>query len=359
MNWKSKWKKELDSVIPALDKKIIEEPVNNQNSQTSKTVSKNGRRRWYAISALATVAVMVLTFVLCFPMFLPTAESKAFAVQINPGIVFVMNEKSQITAVSSINEDGDVIVSDSSFIENTMGKSAEQATKAFVDYAIKYGFINYGDAAVKISSYDANINLQNVCGEVEAFLLSKGIPSVVFESKINKDDFARLVGTDASAGIEKAVKEMPDLFSQREIDNQSIIELKIQYESMIRTKILPTLSQIMTQLSPDDLMEILDEINNFNGEIENLINLIAGVDYELSKKVENVLSHPTTKEEFVEKLMGGYDLERENRFNQNKEDYEKDRPPIAKDDNDRHVNDIKDQHGGSLEDFWQNRNNRP
>lgn len=231
--WKRKWKKELDAQVPKLDSKILNCVSENakENNLSAQKVNKP-KIKWIPRIVGVAVALVLCCTALVMTLTPPneTYANAAVVVEINPSIAFTLKD-GKVESVKSLNQDADIIVSDGNFINSVKGKGADIATQVFVDAATKYGFINYSDAAVRVSTY-GNVDGDKIIDKVEDYLLQSGIPSVVFSRSLDKTAFNELIGVIDSDVI-NGLKSMPELYLERELIGKTEKEIEELYDSKV------------------------------------------------------------------------------------------------------------------------------
>ncbi|MBQ7236087.1 MAG: hypothetical protein IJX03_02890 [Clostridia bacterium] len=325
MNWKNKWKKELNSVVPKLSDTVLNTPTEKVEIKSERVKS---RRRFISFGALSFAAVLVLTLVIGFYLLQPpTVPETVFAVEINPAAAFVLDKNDKIKSVTAINSDADVILSSEENLNEIIGKSANQAVEKFVDIAAKYGYIDLSDfAAVRITSCGAK-NFESLRASVESFLSGKGIPSVVFTPKVEEIEFCDIIGIEKEQGVKlvDTVKNSPVLYAERAAVEKELDELKKEYENYIGNLI-------------NDLDGEFSSINTYLEEQLGLIdNIISNEDY------LNVIKEVKEIEKKIRELKHGFD-------------YNIPRPPISQDELVNKRDEILDGFDNE-NDFWNNRKN--
>lgn len=328
MNWKNKWKKELNSVVPKLSDTVLNTPTEKVEIKSERVKS---RRKFISFGALSFAAVLVLTLVVGFYLLQPpTVPETVFAVEINPAAAFVLDKNDKVKSVTAINSDADVILSSEENLNEIIGKSANQAVEKFVDIAAKYGYIDLSDitgqttlAAVRISSCGAK-NFESLRASVESFLSGKGIPSVVFTQKVEERDFYDIIGIEKEQGVKlvDTVKNSPVLYAEKNIDENNITEKFHAYGN-----------ELLARISDEHLKKSIEEylqteIFNISQYVENIKGLL---DIEKNSRIEH---------------LGKYlQFEILNKDNE-----------ISKDKLDEKHREILDQNG-SFNDFWNDRKN--
>ena len=303
MNWKNKWKKELNSVVPKLSDTVLNTPTEKVEIKSERVKS---RRKFISFGALSFAAVLVLTLVVGFYLLQPpTVPETVFAVEINPAAAFVLDKNDKVKSVTAINSDADVILSSEENLNEIIGKSANQAVEKFVDIAAKYGYIDLSDfAAVRITSCGAK-NFESLRASVERFLSGKGIPSVVFTQKVEEIEFCDIIGIEKEQGVKlvDTVKNSPVLYAERAAAEKELNELKYEYKNYIENL-----------------------IKDFNEEVPSVIDLIALLKTQLTL-IDNIISN----EDYLNVIKGGKGIEQKIRENKYSSDYNTSRQPISQD----------------------------
>ncbi len=307
MNWKNKWKKELNSVVPKLSDTVLNTPTEKVEIKSERVKS---RRKFISFGALSFAAVLVLTLVVGFYLLQPpTVPETVFAVEINPAAAFVLDKNDKVKSVTAINSDADVILSSEENFNEIIGKSANQAVEKFVDIAAKYGYIDLSDfAAVRITSCGAK-NFESLRASVERFLSGKGIPSVVFTQKVEENDFYDLIGIAKQQGVKMvdAVKNLPVLYAEKTATEKELDEITADFAEYINGLDEDTREKVKEYLeneisSVDEYLELLKSIHSIEQEIRELKH---GFDY-------NIPRPPISQDELGakrEEILYGFDNE--------------------------------------------------
>lgn len=337
MNWKNKWKKELNSVVPKLSDTVLNTPTEKVELKSERV--KN-RRRFISFGALSFAAVLVLTFIVGFYLMQPPLASETvFAVEINPAAAFVVDDNDKVKSVSAINSDADVILSSEENLNLMIGKSASEAVENFVDIAAKYGYIDLSDttgtgqpplAAVRISSCGKK-DFENLRTSVETFLSGKGIPSVVFTQKVEENDFYDLIGIAKQQGVKMvdAVKNSPVLYAERAVAEKPLSELKDEYRNYI-----------------DNLIKDLD------GEGSSIIDLIPLLKTKLCL-IDSIINN----EDYLNVIKEVKEIEQNIREQKHYIYYNIPRQPISQDELDAKREEVLREFNNNENDFWNDRKN--
>lgn len=275
MNWKKSWKKELDSLVPELSNSVVSAP-----KERIKNKSKH-QNRFYRLtfSAVSMVAVLVLTLVATF-FFMqpPTNTETVFAVEINPAVAFVIDEKDVVKSVTAINADADVILSTKENIDNMVGKPMNEAVNYFVDCALKYGYIDLSISgineavAVRISSC-SNKDFELLRASVEDFLCGKGKLSAVFTKTATQSEFYDIIGFANENGdsLEKMLKNAPTLYKERSVKDKDISEI-----SSVFTEYLNAIIGNLEQAERDILQAYIESgLVDFEDYVQKLNYVLA------------------------------------------------------------------------------------
>lgn len=256
MNWKRRLKSEIDQQLNSIEGKIIQK---SQPQEQKAPFYKNIRFR--ACTSLAVVMAIVISFVVAFNNLTPPpTKSGAFSVEINPAIAFVVDESQKVTSVKSMNEDGDVILSDKECYEKIIGSTMESAVKTMVEYSQKYGFIDYENApAIKISTPDKWIKTESTVNAVENYLLQKGVSAVVFSSRIEKEEFSQKVGVAVDDMVNE-IKALNTYFTVRQAQIENATNFVVQTTKDYINSIID---------GGEARKELLGEIDKLNDEVKD------------------------------------------------------------------------------------------
>lgn len=121
-----------------------------------------------ALSSLCLVMVMVFT-VFSFFGFNKTQASAltTYIIEINPSICITTDENDNVVSACSLNDDGDELLSDTSFDEIT-GKSFDECLRVVVRYLIEHQYLLF-----KTENTKNTINFK-ITNNKESFAISKG-----------------------------------------------------------------------------------------------------------------------------------------------------------------------------------------
>lgn len=240
-SWKKRWEEELDAKIPALDEKVKNAPIvtaqkqEQQEKQDKPSFLARVSEVFYAYkkriyAGAATLAAAVLALCIALPLFNTPVKESVISVEINPCAVFSVDKEGIVTAVVAGNSDADVILSGGR-AEKLKGKTVEQATGMFVDYAARLGYLNLSatdkTAAVRVSGCGNKNALKRVGETLETYFQEKGAYAAVVKENVSSEELCSRVGMEAKETIEELatnLKELPTLFTQREIDTEEEIQ---------------------------------------------------------------------------------------------------------------------------------------
>ena len=240
-SWKKRWEEELDAKIPALDEKVKNAPIvtaqkqEQQEKQAKPSFLARVSEVFYAYknriyAGAATLAAAVLALCIALPLFNTPVKESVISVEINPCAIFSVDKEGIVTAVVAGNSDADVILSGGR-AEKLKGKTVEQATGMFVDYAARLGYLNLSatdkTAAVRVSGCGNKNALKRVGETLETYFQEKGAYAAVVKENVSSEELCSRVGMEAKETIEELatnLKELPTLFTQREIDTEEEIQ---------------------------------------------------------------------------------------------------------------------------------------
>lgn len=218
MNWKKRWKKQLNEKLPSLREDVKEEriPVTEIPKQSIvsrlKTWFLANKKHVYAGAAACLAIVVTLSVTL--PIALTSGgdtstSSTVFSLEINPSAVFVVDGDREITAVVATNSDADVILSSSERVGEIEGKSLEVGVGKYVEYAAKLGYLDYDGDAIRLTACGGDKARSNeVKSVVEEGLMQQGVRSVVVYERVGIAKFSQRTGLSLSSNIKEVASTL-------------------------------------------------------------------------------------------------------------------------------------------------------
>ncbi|MBE7061643.1 MAG: hypothetical protein E7382_03815 [Clostridiales bacterium] len=354
--FKRRWEKELDSLTYSLDREFL--PEEKSNISIEKKTPFYKRKKFISVGALSFALTLILTFVLTFSLVQPKRHESAFVVEINPAVVFVLNEDGEVSSLTAINSDADVIVSLKETEEKVIGKNADDALKNYVDIVMQYGFINQENGAtVRISTDDKDLKVDGLCDTVKDFLCEKGIMNVVFGKNLSTDDFCDLIGvvrSEEGSTVEK-INSLPTLYAEKVAQKEDVEVLKEEYfqtviKSVVAEYVLalidrdPILQGILENVSFSDIDKenYIDTFNSIFAFMDAIINL----DW-----LSPMLELPESADDYVQMSKNSMAFRQSYLKDKNQAEYDKQKTPISKESADEYLQSIIAEYG-SLDNYW-------
>lgn len=249
-SWKKRWIQELDGKIPKLSEEVRNAPIyaSAEEQPTKKRFSFRDwvlahKRRFYGVIATASAAVATLTIVLPIALqstpgtsssgesgVLPIVNTASvMLLEINPKAVFSVDKEGVVTDVVALNQDADVIISDTARTAEMEGKTAQQAMQTFVDYAAKLGYLNLNaQSAIRVTEYEnetASVQVTDIGASLETYFKTMGAQIVVVQDTLSGEEFCQRAGIENSDqgtdGVAQSLSALPALYSEREAVEQS------------------------------------------------------------------------------------------------------------------------------------------
>ena len=134
---------------------------------------------------LMPISVVVSMIIILIFLLIPNNNNNytALLLEINPKVIFTLDDENIVTNVVSVNSDADVILSDDNRLEEMINKKAEDALVIFTEYAYKMGYLNDDSNTIKLSSC-GNENISNVVvNNIEQFLSNNHLFTVVYNEE--------------------------------------------------------------------------------------------------------------------------------------------------------------------------------
>lgn len=291
--FKEKWLKELDEAVPKLSQDVLDAPILVGAEDTPQKRKFNLSWKWITVFASLATAIL-LTVLLSIFVFggntdgaPPTVSDSYFAVlEVNPEVVFTVDDNSKVLSVTALNSDADVIIADESRLKSLIGVSFEDSVKIFIDYCAKLGYLKMDQSgAVKITHSGKDETLASAVSGIENYFKEKGIFSLVVTAKASVKEISsklKLGELQTFDDVVGALKQLPSLFSEREALGKTIEEIQSAYKE---TVILGDMQDYIIEklrrglISGQKLEEIYDLNETVKAHQDNPLLLIGGLDY--------------------------------------------------------------------------------
>ncbi len=357
-NIKKQWEQELEDSVPALRKDVMDAPIicgaeMNKNEKQKPLIFPRGQK----MAILASCMAAVLTLCLLIPGLLPESGVEpmqypaAVMLEINPSVVFSVDESGIVTNVMATNADADVILADQTRLAALAGVPISDALKQFVDYAAQLGFLDLShQSVIRISSCeetqgDDEDQLVNALQEdLEMYFRESGAYIAVAAECMELEEFCDRVGVAQSESLELLIRGMGELSTYYFERHEELWEQS--YAEAVETQ--SRLDAIVEQLFASS--EISDGLKKFFAEniSSNLAAVFALLD--LDMKDLEFMEVPSSYEEYLERIHTYCD----EMVAFHKESYETQREEISSDDYEAYIESIIEKYG-SLDAYWENK----
>ncbi|MBO4940241.1 MAG: hypothetical protein J6D30_04395 [Clostridia bacterium] len=382
--WKQRWEDELDAKIPPLLEEVKNEPIAAITTDTTQESStfwqgiadvwqrlvnnvKTYRKRWMTAAASCMAAIVALC--VCLPYLFPSApvlaQTTVLALEINPQVFFSVDETGNVTAAVAGNEDADVILSSKERLQSLVGKSAQEASAIFVDYAAQLGYLNLeGMGAVKITVCGEDTVLKNVGNNMRSYLQGKGVFAAVVEESVEPTEFSSYIEGAAifvSNGLYESIFGGETIYGARIAQDKTVEELQTTYTQIVSSETVKEIykSQLLKKaegLASHLIQSILEKIEEMTAEIFGeqlgyLSGLLESLGIDMSE-TEYLCELPQTVEEYREKIKGYYEQDFTFLQERNELTYTKEREVLSQNTYDAWQENIRLEYG-SLTGYWE------
>ncbi len=207
---------ELNTAELPLSEKVKAEPIKKAETSGAGTRLTNifGKKAWYAIGA-AALAASVAAVCVIGALFPPTADTglspSCMYLSVNPSVVTLINEEGKVEKVVSLNEDGDALLADLSFVGGLQGLTAQEAAKKLAERAARMGYIDlradgtngYNQVSVRFEGEKAadEALVQSVRAGLTEMFMQKGVLVYVDAQSVIADGFLGLYNELLSAPV--------------------------------------------------------------------------------------------------------------------------------------------------------------
>jgi hypothetical protein len=191
-------------------------------------------------------------------------------------VVFVLDSNNEVTDVSSINFDADVILSDENRVNKMVGKPVDQAVSVFVDYAINLGYIDEDGDTMTVTGVDQLTT--NIKNKLTEYFNEKQANVVVGENKTTLQDFSKFFGEVEYNNLDEIVdkiKNTPRLFADKNVGEKTLEELNNEYKNHVKSQIKKNVELFIKndKIMPEELKTFLFSLL----EEENFLQILEGM----------------------------------------------------------------------------------
>ncbi|MFW6299015.1 MAG: anti-sigma-I factor RsgI family protein [Bacillota bacterium] len=133
-----------------------------------------------------TVTVMAMTLAACSGTnaTLDAQDTTFLAVEINPGVEFVLDDEDNVESVLPLNDDAEVVLADL----DLEGKPSDEALEGFIDAAVETGYIDVdSDENVITVTSDDEEEEESKKAKVQAILEERGIGAAIFGGGVDEE----------------------------------------------------------------------------------------------------------------------------------------------------------------------------
>ncbi|MBQ8178066.1 MAG: hypothetical protein IJ033_02620 [Clostridia bacterium] len=209
-SWKKEWKRQLDSIIPALDDVVKREPIPQKEESASTQRTFNYKNIWKPMAVFGAAVAVILVCIFVIPLIggtlsddnPPSSSEMIFNLQINPSISVVTDKDGKVLKIVALNDDADVILSQEGYIDANIGLNLEDFLITYIDCASKLGYLNLeGGDAVKLSTPtdghgESYMESSKQC--LQKFFKENGVFAIVLTERQDATEFIELCGVDAN-----------------------------------------------------------------------------------------------------------------------------------------------------------------
>lgn len=350
---KKKWEQELDSFLPPLREDIKSAPIHCASQKEKWSIAKLLSAFGHRGVVLAGGLAMVVLLCVMIPALRPdqpvvsTGHPAAVLVEINPSVVFSVDENGNVSQVVAANADADVLLSAEDRRTALIGIPISDAVEKFVDGAVQLGYLDLSNPSViRVSACedeqtDLSTTLQK---NLEDYFRCSGAYVAVASEQVDMEHFCQRSGLLSSESMEallNELKEMSTFYFDRhqeawEESYAEAMDIQSRLEVLIRR-----LDEL--PLIGDRLREELKE-----NIISNLKTIFTLLNIDPAKLTD--FETPTSYEEYLQRIQNYY----EEKVAQYKEQNTTQRDQISAEKYEDFIRQIVEEYG-SVQAYWESK----
>lgn len=233
-SWKKQFKKEIEMQTPKLSEDVKNAPIPMViQPKTKKTKRSIFKLYWPLPTAILTALVLFISLWFGLKSTTPSiSTTHVYSLDINPSFVFVSDENGKVTAVSSLNEDADVVLSS---VDSFIDKPISEAITLCVDTSAKLGYFdlsNSGDAVlVRGVKEDSANQLPNIKESIYNYFCTKGVYGIYVEEEISLSQFCQNIGISTTQfdDFTKQIQGLESMFGSRGVNEENLATIYENY----------------------------------------------------------------------------------------------------------------------------------
>lgn len=224
--FKKRWNDELDNIVPDLSQQVKRADISTvpQTTQLNSTAQPRGFKAWFKqnkrrfLASVASVMAAVLLAVFVVPslanLLSTPASPTAVVVEINPSVVFSVDENGIVTKVIANNNDADILLYGGAD-KQMVGQRVEYATNLFVDMARRMGYITEDNNDINVyCDQDHENTLKSIKQSVTNYLNDNMIVATVNSNALMLQDLCSKVSLSVTDSLDQFVQNLSELESK-------------------------------------------------------------------------------------------------------------------------------------------------
>ncbi len=277
---------ELDEALPPLSEKLRSAPLPSAEQQPAQRRAQNRRRRWLPV--LSTAAAAFLLLAVSLPMLLlhssPERGESVVEFQLNPVIYLATDPDDRVTALSSGNEDGDILLSDPAFSASLLGTTASEAVKSLALCSEELGYLSAGKTIRLTVASDSAAQAERLADD-----LNRSLSSVTAEADASAYAVVQTpaeLGSQTGSSAETAkeliehIFSLPVLLIEREalgVTEENFLEYYLNAFSAYASRLVAQTYGVMAEKKA--LLNLIEDCNERIKNHEDNPGLLIGRDY--------------------------------------------------------------------------------
>ena len=281
-SWKRQLNRELDRIVPELRDDVRNAPVpsvpKSDEEKTSRRAALSPRAKRTIFASLATAAaafLLVFAVIGILPAAQPPLASACVTVEINPEANFVTDKDGNVTHVTALNEDADLMFTDEAFFRSLTGKPLDEAVSLFVDRAAQLGFLDLNEkgGAVRLTASETQSrkSLDALSRSLADYFCGQGAYAVVATEYVPDAQFRLSLGISEDGSLNAQAEELSSSYTQRTALSMPEDQLSSYYRENYLLKELRSFLQSLIREHFRTLREcgrLIGEMSDLNAQIK-------------------------------------------------------------------------------------------
>lgn len=243
MFFKRKLKSKVNKYLPPMSEEVRSEPIPSKPNEAitrdkghflqklKQFVFGKGK---FALGAVAACCIIAVAAVMLFNPSAPPVTAvadTAILLDVNPSVLFNVDDEGNVTDVIAVNADADVVIS-SGIADEVIGKPVAEAVSLVVDACAQLGYLELDEeSCLKISGCGSEELISDTEVAVSSYLMSKGAYITVYSQVVEEEDILShmdMPPLKKGESMHEVLSSVTESFIDRVLSQAQDVQMKLE-----------------------------------------------------------------------------------------------------------------------------------